>query len=724
VEQLMVGLRRAVFSGAASARTAFALDDDTPITSRAPKLYLKLGERGGTPADFAVAGYGGTISVVGTPAAYGVLTSKGTGIRLGTAAYLQASHHAVFTTSGAATANTIVESEATFSIHCAFPAVLQNDWVIFSKADNATDLSSSVSLRVHANGSVELRVREHKYRPDVRMRTAAGVVTQGSEHHFTVSLGYAGAWFTVDGRQAELGFKNTLAWWGLDHRHNGVEEGGTAVSTRVTNTSAIRLGRTGDQSTSADIVVTKFAVFYGGVARTTKGQQTLGLTLADAQALAGASGPALPDPRFSAVSHSPAAGANTIQAAINAATPNGTVILSGNYTQSVDLVLKKGVRLTTSGSATVTFTNDAKLTSAVPTAMPALTGGGTLAAGAQTYAAANSLTDDAVFVVVDRTALGTLYQVQGVHNLAAKKSDMIPLRSRTASAVTFTRAPFFTYATGTRLATRGFEPTVDIAIDGNITFTRNGGTEANTLLQLHALRRARFNGITVRQTTTTVEYLLACILYGCVEVAFNGCTVTTTSPQGADSSRHPYAMKFAGCANYDVFAHTGHSNGWHALDNESDNVDDVWGLNSAVPTAVFSGQFGDIRNSTMSSTNNNFPCICHTSNHIRMLDLAFTSGGGTSIDGYAHNIETIVANSGGRNTQIAHTRGVGATRIWHCDFNNNLGNWGNGSFGMTKCNYGDLHYLTPPDTSTFGRVPHDGSNIFTDVDTARNGLPL
>jgi hypothetical protein len=126
----------------------------------------------------------------------------------------------------------------------------------------------------------------------------------------------------------------------------------------------------------------------------------------------------------------------------------------------------------------------------------------------------------------------------------------------------------------------------------------------------------------------------------------------------------------------------------------------------------------------MSSTNNNFPCICHTSNHIRMLDLAFTSGGGTSIDGYAHNIETIVANSSGRATQIAHTRGVGATRIWHCDFNNNLGNWGNGSFGVTKFNYGHLHYLTLPDTSTFGRAPHDGSSIFTDVDTATNGFPL
>jgi hypothetical protein len=465
-------------------------------------------------------------------------------------------------------------------------------------------------------------------------------------------------------------------------------------------------------------------MFYGGVARTTKGQQTAGLSLADAQALAGARGPALPDPRFSGRSETPTAGANSIQAAINAVTPNGTVILSGSYTQSVDLVLRQGVRLTSSSGATITFTNDAKLTSPLPGAMPALNGGGTLASGAQTYAVSNTLSDDACFLVVDIVALGTLYEVAGVHDLAAKKSDLIPLRSRTPTTLTFARAPFFNYATGTRLATRGFEPTVDVAIDGNITLIKNGGTGANILVQLNALRRARLNGITASQTTTTVEHLPACVLFGCVEVAFNGCTVTTTSPQGPDNSLHPYAMKFAGCANYDVFAHTGHSNDWHAMDNESGKIDDIWNLPTAISSAVVAGQFGDIRNSTMSSTNNNFPCICHTSNHIRMLDLAFTSGGGTSIDGYAHNIETIVASPGGRNTQIAHTRGVGATRIGHCDFNNNLGNWGTGGFGMTKCNYGYLHYLNPVQRSALGRVPHDGSNTFTDVDAATNGFPF
>ena len=70
-----------------------ALYDDRPITSRAPKLYLKLEENSGTPTDSAGAGYGGAISVVGTPRAYEVLScNKGKGIRLGTSAYIQATH--------------------------------------------------------------------------------------------------------------------------------------------------------------------------------------------------------------------------------------------------------------------------------------------------------------------------------------------------------------------------------------------------------------------------------------------------------------------------------------------------------------------------------------------------------------------------------------------------------------------------------------------------------
>jgi hypothetical protein len=220
-----------------------------------------------------------------------------------------------------------------------------------------------------------------------------------------------------------------------------------------------------------------------------------------------------------------------------------------------------------------------------------------------------------------------------------------------------------------------------------------------------------------------VPYLMGAVFYGCTEVIMNGCTVKTVSPQGRDGSLHPYALKFAACSNYDVVNHTGHSNDWHALDNECDNIDDTWGLNQAIPNAHFGGQFGDIRHSKFSTKSNNFPCITHTANNIRMQDLYFTSGGGTAVDGYAHNVEAIVAGPGGRNTQLAHTRGVGGSRIWHCEFPNSLGNWGNGAYGMTKCSLGNLHYKNPVQTSTFQPVPQDGSNEFIDVDKANRGYP-
>ena len=103
----------------------------------------------------------------------------------------------------------------------------------------------------------------------------------------------------------------------------------------------------------------------------------------------------------------------------------------------------------------------------------------------------------------------------------------------------------------------------------------------------------------------------------------------------------------------------------------------------------------------------------------------FTSGGGISVDGWGHSFEGIVANSGGRATQIAHTRGVGGTRIWHCTFNNNLGNWGNGKSGTKNCNYGNLNYQnsTPPQRSAFGRVPNAGSKSSLPTSTSQERCP-
>ena len=80
--------------------------------------------------------------------------------------------------------------------------------------------------------------------------------------------------------------------------------------------------------------------------------------------------------------------------------------------------------------------------------MPGLTAVA-MTAGQTSYAATNSLSYDAVFAVVDGTALGSLYGVSSgvyspttVHNPSAKKSDVIPIRSSTAPAW-FSRALHF-----------------------------------------------------------------------------------------------------------------------------------------------------------------------------------------------------------------------------------------------------------------------------------------
>jgi hypothetical protein len=744
-EELLLAKPRTVAHGAPPGGTY----DDAPITSRNPKLYLPLEQVSGSPIDAAGAGYAGSLQMIGTPIAYEIETQKGKGIRLGINAYIQAGHHSVFTTTAADTphatygVNVIVESEVTFSIHCAFPAALQDNWVIFSKANDFNSTAPGVVLQVMQDGSVELLVREHKLRSIVRMATMAGLVTQGSEHHFTVSLGYQGAWFTVDGRQAELGFKNHLAWWGLDHRWNGIEEtGGPAaanLSTRYTNTSAIRLGRSGEQTLSADIVVTKFAVFHSGMTRVARGQLTPGFTLAACQALAGASGAVLPDPKFGTLTQTAPAGLNQIQAAINAmnSAGGGTVILNGSYSQSVSLILRSRVRLTTTSSATITLTGAAQVTTPIPSAMPGLASVA-LAPGQLTYAASNTLSNDAIFVVCSNNTvpMGSLWGVpsSNVQNINFLKSEMIPIRSRTAGLITFTRGPHFNFPTAVRFATRAYEPTVDIAIDGNITInkteTRVASPPVAAPVAIDGVRRARFNGLTMTLDpgSAAVVSVIGMYVNGSTEVRFNGCNFTDNVKQGADSTFHPYGLKFTGSSHYDVFAHTGHSDDWHAIDNEGGNPDDDWGIGSSIGTAQYSGQYGDIRNSTLSTDlggtgGGMFPCICHTSNHITFLDLLWPSGGALDVNGWGHSMEAITASAGGNNTVLSFARGAGGTRFAHLTFNNNIGGWGRGSNGIRRSSFVNCHYANAPSTSTLSPAPGDGSCHFLASDSATNGMP-
>jgi hypothetical protein len=192
----------------------------------------------------------------------------------------------------------------------------------------------------------------------------------------------------------------------------------------------------------------------------------------------------------------------------------------------------------------VTFTGDTQFRTAFPSAMPAITSGGLLSAGAASYTATvpGSLTNDALFLVGDTTALGSLYVAPGqsIHTPAVRKTDLIPIRSKTASSITFARAPYFTYPTATRAMTVGYNPTIDIAIDGAITLRKNGGTTLKPLLHIHGARRARFNNVTVEQISTTVDDLLAMECAGSAEITLNDCTVRTLA-----SSKIAYHRRFS-----------------------------------------------------------------------------------------------------------------------------------------------------------------------------------
>ena len=123
------------------------------------------------------------------------------------------------------------------------------------------------------------------------------------------------------------------------------------------------------------------------------------------------------------------------------------------------------------------------------------------------------------------------------------------------------------------------------------------------------------------------------------------------------------------------------------------------------------GRGSATRRKLTASTTFTLPAINHISVCIRMCDALFTTGGGVEVDGWGHNYEFIEASSGGENTQLSHERGVGGARVWHCDFNNNLGNWGSGSKGMRNCDFGDLHYLTPPDNSNLVACRTQGAQL-------------
>ena len=356
---LMLGASQGVLLDAASA--ADSSPYNAKVSSRSPKLWLKLDEASGTPVDSS----GNRLSVTlnGTPSARRVSTSKGPGINLGGNADIQVAHNAVFESdhgiardvSGHAWVYSEVALIGQFKVN-AFTA--GQDTYLFGKSDSPGAWAHSINVWVLSTGT--LRVDARTPWRHVRMHSPAGAITIGTEFHVAVFLGREGLWATLNGRMLNKGEKDPRHWYGWDHRVRGF---------RGLNNSPVRIGKSATGARS-NIVVSQFAVFVTGI-------YSKRLKLADAQALAEGSGAALGHPLFDRSTQNVSVGSN-IQTAINAraAAGGGTVVLAaGTHSRSTDLVMKTGVRLKGAGigSTTLNLTNGASIGTGGAATVPTLT---------------------------------------------------------------------------------------------------------------------------------------------------------------------------------------------------------------------------------------------------------------------------------------------------------------------------------------------------------------
>ena len=399
---LMLGASQGVLLGAASAA------DSTPysakVSSRSPKLWMKLDEASDTPVDSS--GNRLRVTLNGTPRAYRVRTSKGPGIDLGGKADIQVAHNAVFETdhgiardvSGHPWVYSEVALVGQFKIN---DFTDDEDTYLFGKSDSPGAWAHS--LNVWVTRDRRLRVNARTPWRHVRLDSPAHAIKEGTEFHVCVFLGREGLWATLNGRMLNNGEKDPRHWYGWDHRVRGF---------RGFNDSPIRIGKSASGKQS-NIVVSQFAVFVTG-------NYAKRLKLADAQALAQGSGDPLGHPLFDKSTQNVAVGGD-IQAAIDAraAADGGTVELAaGTHTRSTDLVMKTGVRLKGAGvdKTTLNLTNGALIGTGGSAAVPTLTDltfPGALTAGQSSLSINNSLTDDAILIVVAKDKLGELWRIAG-----------------------------------------------------------------------------------------------------------------------------------------------------------------------------------------------------------------------------------------------------------------------------------------------------------------------
>ena len=193
-----------------------------------------------------------------------------------------------------------------------------------------------------------VRARWRHVRLEVVLASKTGEITIGTEFHVTVTLGREGLWATLNGRMLNNGEKDPRHWYGWDHRVRGLRNNAAPIGSAQGgfNAGAIRIGKSSTGSRS-NITVAQFAVFVTGTYANR-------LDLADCQALADQSGPALGHPLFDNSTQAVAAGASldTLQAAIDARSDagGGTVTLAaGSYSFTGHIVLKDRVRLKGAG---------------------------------------------------------------------------------------------------------------------------------------------------------------------------------------------------------------------------------------------------------------------------------------------------------------------------------------------------------------------------------------
>ena len=636
---LMLGASQAVLLGPASAA------DSTPysakVSSRNPKLWMKLDDASGTPVDSSDNNLSVTLN--GTPRAYRVRTSKGPGIDLGGKADIQIAHNAVFETDHGiprdVSGHTWVYSEVAlvgqFKIN---DFTDREDTYLFGKSDNPGAWAHS--LNVWVTSDRRLRVNARTPWRHVRLDSPAHAITKEDEFHVCVVLGREGLWATLNGRMLNNGEKDPRHWYGWDHRVRGI---------RGFNDSPIRIGKSASGKQS-NIVVSQFAVFVTG-------NYAKRLKLADARALAQEGGDPLGHPLFDKSTQDVAVGGD-IQDAINARelAGGGTVKLAaGTHTISTDLIMKTGVRLKGAGvdRTTLNLADGASIGTGGAATVPTLTDlpfPGALSAGQSSLSINNSLTEDsdAILIVVAKNKLGELWRIPGsqLDSEQLHRGEFIPVFSRTGTTITTEGGLYFDYPIDDQEIIQVFNPLAkdveitDLTITGDLRTGRNHG-----IAHFEGARRVALRRIVVSEKVAYSgdpgKLTNMINAYGCVDFVMEDVEWKTFSTFGDYKqlgASHPYGAQFLGGVNNVIMRGYGHSEKWIALDVGSDNFDQEWTHSEPRPNNIYHVALCRLETVDAKATakGRHGPFGGHTSFACRWIGTECMNGGGWSVEGWQH----------------------------------------------------------------------------------------